>query len=369
MRCNARGRSGRSRGAGSTRRSLLVSAPDEDLPSGTDPAFLRTLLAVQRLQEAALRESDELDALQPPPAGPDWVSTVVAREHAALAALVGVPLDGSACDGAVALQSIDAASSLEAAPASLRFRLQSAAAAATALPVLTSHASAVTRATSTAAMAPGMSPRGPPSPTAAADSVTIVVTGTPGNSRQSSAADRAALFRRMYPPGRLLHMAKVGEAPTDLASAACTGACGARPSRRQLAVADCLARVFCCCVRRVRSVYEPRWTRRANLGRIRVAPTAAADHMPDKVWHVLRQAVADARNARGGTSRWLAAAVTTGVFPAAAAPLTDCGFASYGTTGLRDKHVDVPPWDGTGDGCGAEFESDSELDDDGEARS
>ena len=353
------------------RRSLLVSAPDEDLPSGTDPAFLRTLLAVQRLQEAALRESDELDAQQPPPAGPDWVSTVVAREHAALAALVGVPLAGAASDGTSTLPPIGVACSLETAPASLRFRLQSAAAAAAAPPVLTSQASVVTRATSTAAMAPGVSPRRSPGQAvdAAADSVTIAITvpDVGVNHHSSSAADRAALFRRMYPPGRLLHMAKVGEAPTDPASAACTGACGARPSRRQLAVADCLARVFCCCVRRVRSVYEPRWTRRANLGRIRVAPTAAADHMPDKVWHVLRQAVADTRTAKGGTSRWLAAAGANGVFPVVAAP-TDGGFASYGTTGGRDRPY-VVPVRAVGDAYSAEFGSDSELDDDGQAGS
>ena len=100
----------------------------------------------------------------------------------------------------------------------------------------------------------------------------------------------------MFPPGRLLHMAKVGEAPTDLASAACAAvlACSSsRPSRRRLAAADCLARVFCCCVRRVRGVYEPRWTRRTVIGRIRVSPSAAADHLPDKVLAVIQQAAAD----------------------------------------------------------------------------
>lgn len=264
-----------------SRRSQLIAAPDEALPDA-DETFVRTLLDVQRVQETAQRASDTLlqksggevgAAGEAPVASlqPDWMSVVMAREREALGALLGVrggpsggaPNTSSSSSGAVPLPAD--------APAALRYRVLSAAATADARAVLTQEASAEAVSSSTDAIS-AATPLPPPQ---AAPSV-----GPPlaASAADASAVDRALLFLRMHPPGRLLHMARVGEAPTDLASAACAALCGQRASRRQLAVADCFARFFCFCVRRVRDVYEPRWTRRENLSRIRVAPSAAADH-------------------------------------------------------------------------------------------
>lgn len=298
--------------------SALLAGPEEALD--IDPGFAAALLRVQRAQDAAQAESDALDAADAASATlrPDWLSVVIGRERRALSALLGLA-DVAA---AAAPGGIGAAPGAAFLPASslpaIKLRMLAAQSAADTPPVSTALASSVVLSSGSRSVEAALSssssqgaPSGAPPPATAA-------AGT-GGAASPPDVDRALLFRRMYPPGRLLHMAKVGEAPTDLASAACAAvlSCGSpRPSRRRLAAADCLARVFCCCARRVRGVYEPRWTRRAVLGRIRVSPSAAADHLPDKVLAVIQQAAADVR-AAGGGSRWQAGSAASSLLTAA----------------------------------------------------
>jgi hypothetical protein len=105
----------------------------------------------------------------------------------------------------------------------------------------------------------------------------------------SLAAQRSLLSRPMYLPGRILSLVKVNVAAVDVPTAACRRALPAHP-----AAADRLAAVFCCCFRRVRRVYEPRWGRRGGFRRIQVSSDMVADHMPDHAHESLRAAADDA---------------------------------------------------------------------------
>ena len=333
--------------ARASKTSVLLAGPEEALD--VDPAFATALLRVQRAQDAAQAESDALDAADAASATlrPDWLSVVIGRERRALAALLGFSDGDAAAPGGAGAPPTAPPGTLPASslPA-IKLRMLAAQSAAETPPVSTALASSAFLSSGSRSVeavlsaSQGESSGAPPPPLAAA----ATASGAP-----TLDVDRALLFRRMYPPGRLLHMAKVGEAPTDLASAACaaTIACGSsRPSRRRLAAADCLARVFCCCVRRVRGVYEPRWTRRAVLGHIRVSPSAAADHLPDKVLAVIRQSAADVR-AAGGGSRWQAGNATSSLLSAAT--------LGSGTTAWNAGEEDGGAWDDDDIGGGEQW--------------
>lgn len=105
----------------------------------------------------------------------------------------------------------------------------------------------------------------------------------------SLAAQRSLLSRPMFLPGRILTLVKVHAAAVDVPTAACRRALPAHP-----AATDRLAAVFCCCFRRVRRVYEPRWGRRGGFRRIQVSSDMVADHMPDHAHESLRAAADDA---------------------------------------------------------------------------
>ena len=89
-------------------------------------------------------------------------------------------------------------------------------------------------------------------------------------------AQRRLLRRPMYMPGRILSLVKINVAAVDVPSAACRVVLPGHPL-----LADRLAALFCCCFRRMRKIYEPRWGRRSGFGRVLVSTDMVADHMPD----------------------------------------------------------------------------------------
>jgi hypothetical protein len=152
---------------------------------------------------------------------------------------------------------------------------------------------------------------------------------------------RQVLAQRMYVPGRVLHLVKVDVQPSDACTLAFRAVCTSRAKKVQAAQAqqllmqqaehpgvqaaattgapraaaglqvehealheqhshwsryfwpDLLASVFCCCFRRNRIVYEPRWAQRRNFNRILVSTDMVREHLPDVVAAALQAAVAD----------------------------------------------------------------------------
>jgi hypothetical protein len=158
---------------------------------------------------------------------------------------------------------------------------------------------------------------------------------------------RQVLAQRMYVPGRVLHLVKVDVQPSDACTLAFRAMCTSRGRKAQAAQAqqlltrqaghqgvaaagttgapltveghhdggglqlehesmheqhshwsryfwpDLLASVFCCCFRRNRIVYEPRWAQRRNFNRILVSTDMVREHLPDVVAAALQAAVAD----------------------------------------------------------------------------
>lgn len=304
--------------------SALVAAVGEPVP-GADPQYVRTLLAVQKLQEEAQRECDAIDAAMTIPAS-NWMAVVAARERAVLEGILNRPPKGAAAglrkegsDSSMSRHSTASGSLptplMKKATSTMRLRMVSAAAVARTAPVFTAHASEQSLAATTAVLKPVVSnlspatpliaapfakhasrliareapvltprsPRTPRDPPPASPRVAPAAKAPPAAAAGAAPAAAAEphavsqgniLFLRMHAPGRLLHMAKVGKVPADIASALCAASCGPRASKKRLALANWAARVFCCCLRREKHVYEPRWISRENLGRIRVATSA-----------------------------------------------------------------------------------------------
>ena len=124
---------------------------------------------------------------------------------------------------------------------------------------------------------------------ASSPAAAVVVAHMPAGSPVTAAAQRAELARPMYLPGRILHLVKTHVAAVDVASAAC-----ARALPRAPRLADALAALLCCCVRRTRAIYEPRWARRTAFGRIQVSTSAITEHLPNHAMDALRAAQQDA---------------------------------------------------------------------------
>jgi Lipase (class 3) len=101
---------------------------------------------------------------------------------------------------------------------------------------------------------------------------------------------RKQLGLQKYICGKIIHLVKVGTLPIDPVSIWIRGIF---PSS-WVNFAECLSAFLCFPCRRVRKVYQARWSERESFTRILVSTDAAEDHFPDKLMYALRESYQDA---------------------------------------------------------------------------
>jgi len=77
---------------------------------------------------------------------------------------------------------------------------------------------------------------------------------------------------QLYPPGRILHLAKTGEARSCVAG---------------------LAKIVTCCTTNMGSQYVPMWIDNDDLNEIVVSPTMGTDHFPTRIRAILEEVAKD----------------------------------------------------------------------------
>ena len=83
--------------------------------------------------------------------------------------------------------------------------------------------------------------------------------------RQQRGATRSV---QLFPPGRILHLAKTGEARSIVSG---------------------MAKCITCCTTNMGSRYVPVWINNDDLNEIVVSPTLGTDHFPNRIRSILEQ--------------------------------------------------------------------------------